>query len=87
MPLYRGDNEFSILTGGTFTFKTVSPLDDVEVIPGGGVAEDEVLEGHVPAVLVIDEGRNGRILGDMPHPHLTGDVVQKGRTAAVDHIL
>lgn len=69
------------------TFKTVSPLDDVEVIPGGGVAEDEVLEGHVPAVLEIDEGRNGRILGDMPHPHLTGDVVQKGRTAAVDHIL
>lgn len=43
--------------------------------------------GHVPAVLEIDEGRNGRILGDMPHPHLTGDVVQKGRTAAVDHIL
>ena len=25
VPLYRGDNEFSILTGGTFTFKTVSP--------------------------------------------------------------
>ena len=24
-PHYRGDNEFSILTGGTFTFKTVSP--------------------------------------------------------------
>lgn len=26
VPLYRGDNEFSILTGGTFTFKTVSPI-------------------------------------------------------------
>ena len=25
VPLYRGGNEFSILTGGTFTFKTVSP--------------------------------------------------------------
>ena len=25
-PLYRGGNEFSILTGGTFTFKTVSPV-------------------------------------------------------------
>ena len=25
VPHYRGDNEFSILTGGTFTFKTVSP--------------------------------------------------------------
>ena len=25
VPLYRGDYEFSILTGGTFTFKTVSP--------------------------------------------------------------
>ena len=24
VPHYRGDNEFSILTGGTFTFKTVS---------------------------------------------------------------
>ena len=24
-PHYRGDNGFSILTGGTFTFKTVSP--------------------------------------------------------------
>ena len=24
-PNYRGDYEFSILTGGTFTFKTVSP--------------------------------------------------------------
>ena len=27
-PLYRGDNGFSILTGGTFTFKTVSPTPD-----------------------------------------------------------
>ena len=26
VPLYRGGNEFSILTGGTFTFKTVSPI-------------------------------------------------------------
>ena len=26
VPLYRGDNDFSILTGGTFTFKTVSPI-------------------------------------------------------------
>ena len=26
VPPYRGDNGFSILTGGTFTFKTVSPL-------------------------------------------------------------
>ena len=25
VPHYRGDNGFSILTGGTFTFKTVSP--------------------------------------------------------------
>ena len=25
VPHYRGDNEFSILTGGTFTFKTVFP--------------------------------------------------------------
>ena len=25
-PNYRGGNEFSILTGGSFTFKTVSPL-------------------------------------------------------------
>ena len=25
VPHYRGDNEFSILAGGTFTFKTVSP--------------------------------------------------------------
>ena len=65
----------------------VTPIDDVKIILCGRVAEDEVLEGHVPAVLEIDEGRNGRILGDMPHPHLTGDVVQKGRTAAVDHIL
>ena len=29
VPLYRGDNEFSILTGGTFTFKTVSPTTSV----------------------------------------------------------
>ena len=26
VPHYRGDNEFSILAGGTFTFKTVSPV-------------------------------------------------------------
>ena len=26
VPLYRGDYEFSILTGGTFTFRTVSPI-------------------------------------------------------------
>ena len=26
VPHYRGDNDFSILTGGTFTFKTVSPI-------------------------------------------------------------
>ena len=26
VPHYRGDYEFSILTGDTFTFKTVSPL-------------------------------------------------------------
>jgi len=26
VPLYRGGKEFSILTGSTFTFKTVSPL-------------------------------------------------------------
>ena len=34
VPLYRGDNEFSILTGGTFTFKTVSPYghDAIESI-------------------------------------------------------
>ena len=25
VPLYRGDNEFSILSGDIFTFKTVSP--------------------------------------------------------------
>ena len=25
VPLYKGDNDFSILAGGTFTFKTVSP--------------------------------------------------------------
>ena len=25
VPLYRGDNEFSILAEGTFTFKAVSP--------------------------------------------------------------
>ena len=31
VPLYRGDNEFSILTGGTFTFKTV-PLFGICVI-------------------------------------------------------
>ncbi len=29
VPLYRGDNEFSILTGGTFTFKTVSPYRSI----------------------------------------------------------
>ena len=26
VPLYKGGNEFSILTGDTFTFKTVSPI-------------------------------------------------------------
>ena len=28
VPHYRGDNGFSILTEGTFTFKTVSPTPD-----------------------------------------------------------
>ena len=65
----------------------VTPLDDVKIILCGWVAQDEILENHVLAVLEIDKRRNGRILGDMPHPHLTGDVVQKGRAAAVDHIL
>ena len=27
VPHYRGDDEFSILTGGIFTFKTVSPVN------------------------------------------------------------
>ena len=29
VPHYRGDNGFSILTGGTFIFKTVSPTTSV----------------------------------------------------------
>ena len=39
-PLYRGDNEFSILTGGTFTFKTVSPYSsNIKVMPKSTHAE------------------------------------------------
>ena len=63
----------------------IAPLDDVEVIPGGGVAEYEVLENHVLAVLEIDKRRNDRILRNMLHPDLGGNVIQKGRTTTVNH--
>ena len=36
VPLYRGDNEFSILGGGTFTLKTVSPSHCVTAPVGHG---------------------------------------------------
>ena len=65
----------------------VAALDDVKIILGGRIAQDEILEGHVLAVLEIDKGWHNRILRNMLHLLLGVDVVQKGRTAAVDHIL
>ena len=50
-----------------------------------GIAKDEVLEGHVLAILEIDKGRNCGILGNMFHPDLGGNVVQQGRATSVDH--
>ena len=63
----------------------VTPLDDVKIILCGWVAQNEILENHVLAVLEIDKRRNDRILRNMLHPDLGGNVIQKGRTAAVNH--
>ena len=60
-------------------------VDDVKVIDGGGVTEDEILEGHVLTVLKVDEGRDGGGLWNMLHPDLGVDVVQKSRATAVNH--
>ena len=63
----------------------IAALDDVEVILSGRVAQDEILENHVLAVLEIDKRRNDRILRNMLHPDLGGNVIQKGRTTTVNH--
>ena len=63
----------------------IAALDDVEVILSGRVAQDEILENHVLAVLEVDKGRNDGILRNMLHLLLGVDVVQKGRTTAIDH--
>ena len=53
----------------------IAALDDVEVILGSRVAQDEILENHVLAVLEIDKRRNDRILRNMLHPDLGGNVI------------
>ena len=63
----------------------VATLDDVKIILGGRIAQDEILEGHVLAILEIDKGRNNGVLWNMLHLLLGVDVVQKSRTTAVDH--
>ena len=40
VPLYRGDYEFSILTGGTFTFKTVSPRSHIGLKNSKAIGQD-----------------------------------------------
>ena len=37
---YRGDYEFSILTGGTFTFKTVSPRSHIGLKNSKAIGQD-----------------------------------------------
>ena len=68
-------------------YRDVSAFDDVELVAGGRITADEILQRHSLAILQVDERGYDRIIFDMPHLDLLADIPQQCRSLAFEDTL